>query len=384
MTNKSELDTLLETHAAEISALESRLKDVLTPETDKIWLLRYIMSYKTASQEAEEACRFSIKWLHDNKEEIESIYAGNKPPLADKITQFQVVGSHKFTKAGEPVFYVRIGLCNTKGLMDAVPYNDVLHFMVINRIAIMRYCDLQSRKEGRIIRAITVLDFQGFSMSRGNDSRFTRIIGASSKLAEQLFPQLLGVSVFVNVPSYMRWGFKALTPLMSPRAVAKMRFCPGNVHTNKPFSACPYLSKTFDENDIPTFLGGKCSCPNGCVGGVPNTQTFAIDEIDENGLMSLTVSARHVQTVDMPLTKGMKVHYQLKIKERKIEVFAHLKGTDGSEHKFIEKKYLAAEDGTLSGDFVAPVDGNVDFVFDNSHSLLRSKHVSYKLEFSQT
>jgi hypothetical protein len=375
---KTELQTLLETHDAEIKKLEAKLKDILLPETDQVWLLRYILSYKSADA-AEEACKFSINWLKENADQITALKAGEKPHLADVITRYQVVGEHKYNSKGEPIFIVRIGLCNTKGLMDAVPYNDVVEFMTIARMKTLDYCDRKTREEGRIIRAITILDFQGFSVARGNDSRFTRVLGETSKLSEKLFPQLLGLSIFVNVPRFMYWAINVVKPLMSKRAVEKMRICPGFT-SGKTIADCPYLSQYLTSEDLPTFLGGKCDCPGGCIGGVPNSQTFAINDIDADGLMSVTVSSRHTQHLDFPLTKGAKVHYQLKVKDRKIEILSTLKEIGGTEHPIIAKKYLNAEDGVLSGDYVAPVDGTLTFIFDNTHSMMRSKNVMYKVE----
>ena len=64
----SELENLLKEHEPEINQLEERLKGQLTlPEYDRVFLLRYILSYKTAG-EAEEACKFTLKWREENRE----------------------------------------------------------------------------------------------------------------------------------------------------------------------------------------------------------------------------------------------------------------------------------------------------------------------------
>ena len=217
----TEIERLLQEHATEVQALADRLKDILTAEYDNVWLLRYILSFKTAA-EAEEPCRFTIQWRQDNQLDLERIRNGEKPPFADVIQQFQVAGEHKFTVEGEPIFYVRIGLCNTKALMDSVDADKVLHYMIMARAKTVDYCIEESRKRGHFVKAVSVLDFQGFSIARGNDSRFSRIIGESSKISEKLCPQLLGRSVFVNVPSYFMWIFAVIKPLMSKRAVEKI------------------------------------------------------------------------------------------------------------------------------------------------------------------
>jgi hypothetical protein len=76
---------------------------------------------------------------------------------------------------GEPVFYVRIGLCNTKTLMDNMSHEQVLDYMVLNREKTLSYLHEQSLKERRLVKAISVLDFTGFSITRGSDSRFQKV-----------------------------------------------------------------------------------------------------------------------------------------------------------------------------------------------------------------
>ena len=103
------LDQLLKDNNEEILKLQDRLKDVIPADSstyDKVWLLRYILSNKTA-EEAEQACRFTLQWHKDHEAAIDNIKKGGKAPHADIIRQFQVAGEHKFTRQGEPIFYVR-------------------------------------------------------------------------------------------------------------------------------------------------------------------------------------------------------------------------------------------------------------------------------------
>jgi hypothetical protein len=57
----SQLDDLLKQHRSEIEKLKGFLCDVLAPEYDDIWMLRYILSFKTADA-AQEPCKFTINW----------------------------------------------------------------------------------------------------------------------------------------------------------------------------------------------------------------------------------------------------------------------------------------------------------------------------------
>ena len=210
------IQTLLEENESEILKLREMLKLEESSKYDNIWLLRYILSNKTAENSYEPA-KFTIKWYQDNSEDVQKVLSGGQVTGNDVLSKFQVAGNHKFTSSGDPVFYVRIALCNTKGLMDTLDVEKVLYIFTMNRLKDMEYCDRLSREKGFLVKSITVLDFQGFSLLTGNDSRFNKVIGESSKLNENLFPQMLGRSVFINTPKVFSIVFNVVSLLMSKR-----------------------------------------------------------------------------------------------------------------------------------------------------------------------
>ena len=114
----TEVELLITQNKTEIDILKTNLSDILDPIIhDDLFLLRYILSNKTA-KESEEPIRFTIKWYQDNKLHLDLIKNGGDVPHKNRISQFQVAGDHKFTNDGLPIFYVRIGLCNTRGLLN--------------------------------------------------------------------------------------------------------------------------------------------------------------------------------------------------------------------------------------------------------------------------
>ncbi|CAK4086291.1 unnamed protein product [Aphanomyces euteiches] len=119
-----ELDALLNKHKADIISLKEHLQDVLEPQYDDIWLLRFVLTNGNV-QDAIEPCRYTIEWRNARKDLLDRVHAGEMPALHDQVTKFQVAGEHKLTKYGEPLFIVRIGLSNSKALMEALPFDDI-------------------------------------------------------------------------------------------------------------------------------------------------------------------------------------------------------------------------------------------------------------------
>lgn len=158
--------------------------------------------------------------------------------------------------------------------------------------------------------------------------------------------------------------------------------CGGNTSTGD-ITTCPYISKLLPVERIPTFLGGKCNCKGGCcVGGLPNTQTTPADVVGSDGFTDITISARYTQTVQLSLVKDSQVKFFFNIEYKSLGIQAvvvPLKAGD-EECVLMEKQIVEDNQCPLMGTWTAPIGGTLIITFDNSHSLLRSKKLRYKID----
>lgn len=264
----------------------------------------------------------------------------------------------------------------------------MMDLMMLNRVSPMHYCDIMTRKERRLFKVYTIMDMTNASamnMAAMADRRFMKIIGQSSKDAEKLFPQLLGKSIILNMPFFFKTVMSVVKPLMSKRAVEKMVFCNGG-SSGQPITECPFLSSFLDVADVPTFLGGKCNCSGGCIPGTPNSQTTPINSISSDGKISITVAARSSQTVALPVAKDCPISVEIEVDTRKVEVSVCVRPEDmetgGKYVALMETRYVSDEDGLFTGKFVTPISGTLIVNFDNTHSLMRSKTLKYRIDFT--
>ena len=58
----------------------------------------------------------------------------------------------------------------------------------------------------------------------------------------------------------------------------QMRVCPGNTLKDD-ISKCPFVRMKVAISNVPTFLGGTCNCPGGCVPGVANSACHPLEEL---------------------------------------------------------------------------------------------------------
>lgn len=87
-------------------------------------------------------------------------------------------------------------------------------------------------------------------------------------------PQLLSSTIVSNPPFFLTAMMAIGRPLMSKKTLEKMKICPAETSPGQ-LGRCPYASISFGETELPTFLGGSCTCEDkgrtGCIQNVPNT-----------------------------------------------------------------------------------------------------------------
>ncbi|KAG9401141.1 hypothetical protein AC1031_009897 [Aphanomyces cochlioides] len=366
----TELGALLNKHKADITALKDHLQDVLEPQYDDIWLLRFLLTNGNV-QDAIEPCRYTIEWRNARKDLLDRVHAGEMPALHDQVTKFQGYG--------EPLFIVRIGLSNSKALMEVLPFDDLLEYYMLIRERIFLHCDKLTRATRSFVRMIILLDFQGFSITRGYDRQFAQLNEATGRFSEKMYPQLLGRTVFLNTPSAVPWMIKLLKPRTSDQVAEGKFFCPGG----RDISACPFVSSYLGLESLPTFLGGSCTCGNGCcIGNVPNSQTIPIDAVDANGLTSVTLAARTSQTIDLPVSKGTVVNYHLEAEGKPLSVTVALVAPPQDEQFFLERPMLQKSNGAVVGKWAIPQDGILQLRVANAHAFMSGRSFKYKLNLS--
>ena len=71
------------------------------------------------------------------------------------------------------------------------------------------------------------------------------------------------------------------------------------------------------------------------------------------------------------------VAYLISVAERNIVMSAKLVPQSGPDITLFESRKVNATEGTLTGNWIAPLIGTLVITFDNSYSMLRSKTVRY-------
>ena len=131
-------------------------------------------------------------------------------PMNAKIREYLVSAYHEHSLLGEPLFIVRAGLSLPRSLMDAVPYEAVLEWLMFEKEVVFLRCDKATRETRKIVKMLAVVDLQNTTLGQSMDGRFGKVQGESGKLSEIYYPQASGSAVHF---------FPALSAPSSPHPV---------------------------------------------------------------------------------------------------------------------------------------------------------------------
>lgn len=276
ISDRVPVDKLLHDHAGVLQELRDSLSiQELPMYVDDVWLLRYILSYKCKVKAATDAARRALEWRSSPHGEavIDAARVRAPPPsFSDdelrNIDAFLVSGFHHVSSFEDPVLVIRAGLSNAQVLMDTISIEKLTAWLTYFNECAYQYCDAQTRRRGYFVKVITMMDLQDVRFIQ--ERRFFKAMGASSKTNEWLFPQLIGKTIFLNPPGWVKFAFTVASKFMSPKSIEKV-----TIH-KEPLSlgrgTCPF-PEVLEQQRLPSFLGGLCDCEGGCVGRLPNRAT---------------------------------------------------------------------------------------------------------------
>ena len=382
--SKDELSELLAKYKSHIEILKSWTKDVLVddPDTesgtlyDDIWILRYVLSNakdptsEKGLKQAENAIRRSILWRKENAATLKKIKGGGAVPFDDFVKKYLSV-FRSFGKDGGPINFVSLKHSNPGGLMDTASFEQVEEYLVMTKEEDMIICDRETRRLRKLVKMVSVIDMHDYGLfSGGSDRRFAKALGNSSNTSSDLYPQLLGMSIVCNTPTFITWLVRLMKLFLSDRTFSKVKFLTYCGHGEPPESGKLSDFVEVDDDQVPDFLNGSLDSSK------LNLVRENSEKVDE--AVSITIPARTCNECRLVITEaGSMIAYLIAVKDRNVIVSAYLNNDDGEPIVLFEPRKVDASEGTLIGTWKAPLPGKLVIKFDNSYSRFRSKTVRY-------
>ncbi|XP_027628876.1 SEC14-like protein 5, partial [Tupaia chinensis] len=236
-------------------------------------ILRFLRARDFHLDKAREMLCQSLSWRKQHQ--VDLLLQTWRPPAL--LEEFYAGGWHYQDIDGRPLYILRLGQMDTKGLMKAVGEEALLqHVLSVNEEGQKR-CEGNTKQFGRPISSWTcLLDLEGLNMRhlwRAGGEALLRMI----KVVEDNYPETLGRLLILRAPRVFPVLWTLISPFINENTRRKFLIYSGS-HYQGPGGLVDYL----DKDVIPDFLGGEsvCNVPEG--GLVPKSLYLTEEEQEQD------------------------------------------------------------------------------------------------------
>ncbi|RZB78089.1 Phosphatidylinositol/phosphatidylcholine transfer protein SFH11 isoform A, partial [Glycine soja] len=239
---------------------EMLLREGLLPpkHNDYHTLLRFLRMRDFDMSKSKEMFQNYLKWRKDFRVDV--------LPKEFNFTEYDEVkkcyphGYHGVDRYGRPVYIERIGMVDLNNLGQVTTFERFIKHHVSEQEKTLKVrfpaCSLAAKRH--IASTTSILDVNGVGMS--NFSKPARYLFMEiQKIDSCYYPETLNQLFIINAGSGFRMLWKAVKAFLDVRTMAKIHVLGSN-----------YLSvllEAIDPSNLPTFLGGNCTCSDygGCL-----------------------------------------------------------------------------------------------------------------------
>ncbi|XP_063063112.1 SEC14-like protein 5 [Engraulis encrasicolus] len=234
-------------------------------------ILRFLRARDFHLEKARDMLCHSLSWR--KQFQVDYILETWSPPAC--LVEYYAGGWHHHDHQGRPLYILRLGQMDTKGLVKALGEEALLRHVLSMNEEGQKRCEENTKIFGKPISSWTCLvDLEGLSMRhlwRPGVKALLRII----EVVEANYPETLGRLLIVRAPRV----FPVLWTLVSPfiNENTRQKFL---VYSGNNYQGPGGLSDYIDQEIIPDFLGGDCLChvPEG--GQVPKSYYQTEEDLD--------------------------------------------------------------------------------------------------------
>jgi hypothetical protein len=394
LLQQQDVDELLAEHRGQVEELRRRLgpipaRDAVGCEFDELWLLRYVLSNGGAAK-SEAPARAALAWRAEHETLTRAARTGDLAavPGVLRLKRHMSGCMHsKVTSLGGPVYLIRGCVQDAKALkthLTVAGYDSLTEYLMFQREVAFSICDEGTRRTRKLVKMLTIHDM--FNLQMDLDRAFLKAMGGASKLSESVYPQLLQAFVMLNAPGFVRGMMTVARPFFSKRMLEKCMFCKAKATADMPAGAvagCPIATRLLPAVDIPTFCGGECNCPGGCVAGFSNAQRQPLPTVtDASGLRQLVVRGRGAEELVFDVAAGRQLELTVVVAERALSLSVAARRRGRPDEPLLAPRTLAAADGEVTATLPA-LSERADLVIrlDNAASGWRSaREVSLRVK----
>eukprot|EP00736_Rhodelphis_marinus_P004306 Rmarinus@m.9559 len=358
-TERLKLDSMMNAMEALFSDGVGRLMSLKFGGTQQC-CYRWLRRADWKLDDALRSCRETLVWREQHGLDA---YLDEKSHLYENFRADWPVAFHKYSSDGHPVHLWRAGFLRPAVLLEHPETDRTSYWLYLLEAALSLERFSEADRGEAVIGTDVVVDLAGFTKSHLHMTGLAYFAELLS-LMVQHYPCIERRVVLLNVPTMFSLAWRAISGTLPESFRRKVEMIPD--------SGTSVLLAFLSKKDIPSFLGGGCTCRGG--GCIPRE---AVECLHSKG-----TSISRGGLVDVPVrieTPGAEVCWRLHTTAFDIAFGIGRELAIGKVDMLLPLKryecaYERRGDG-VSGKFIAHEAGDYVFLLDNSHSTMRSKRV---------
>ncbi|XP_074268727.1 phosphatidylinositol/phosphatidylcholine transfer protein SFH9-like [Silene latifolia] len=219
-------------------------------------MLRFLKARKFDLDKTVHMWEEMINWRKENG--VDTIIQDFNYDEYEEVQRFYPHGYHGVDKEGRPLYIERLGKAEPSKLMNVTTVERFLryHIQGFEKAFAEKFpaCSIAAKKH--IDSTTTILDVHGVNwMNFGKVAH--ELIMRMQKIDGDNYPETLHQMFIINAGSGFKMVWSTVKSFLDPRTTSKI-----HVLGSKSFGK---LTESVDPSQLPAFMGGTCSCPDGCL-----------------------------------------------------------------------------------------------------------------------
>ncbi|KAK7087548.1 SEC14-like protein 2 [Littorina saxatilis] len=367
---------------AALKQIKETMHDLLTPEHDDHFLLRFLRARSFDLKKTEQMLRNDFVW----RKQIGADSILDDFIVPEVMQKYYPGGICGQDKDGSLIWIDPCGTIDMKGILQSMRKQDILKSKVHLLESMYRRFCLLTREQNRLVDQITIVfDMDHFGMKHlwkpGVDVYIELI-----SMFEDHYPETLKSCFVINAPKIFPIAYNLIKPILSEDTQKKVHILGSNYKQT--------LLKYIDTDQLPVNWGGTQIDPDGntycasriCMGGVVPETLYCQDLSDLTGFTEASIGRGSTLQLDVDVPKpNCYIRWQFKTDGFDIG-FGVFRKTGEGRQKAGEMDVVLPSDRVNS--HLIPEDGSVTcketgtyvLRFDNTYSWTRSKKIFYLME----